>query len=51
MYVKNKMTKDPICIDISSKISEAVDLMSEHDLHRLPVVKGGKLAGLLTQGT
>ena len=50
MYVKNKMTKDPICIDISSKISEAVDLMSEHGLHRLPVVKGGKLAGLLTEG-
>lgn len=50
MYVKNKMTKDPICIDINSKISEAVDLMSEHSLHRLPVVNGKKLVGLLTEG-
>lgn len=50
MYVKNKMTKDPICIDINSKISEAVDLMSEHNLHRLPVTNGRKLVGLLTEG-
>lgn len=50
MYVKNKMTKDPICIDINSKISEAVDLMSEKNLHRLPVVNGKKLVGLLTEG-
>lgn len=49
MYVKNRMTKNPICIDVNSKISEAVDLMSEKNLHRLPVVKNGKLVGLVTE--
>lgn len=49
MIVKNRMTKNPICIDVKSKISEAVDLMSEKNLHRLPVVKDGKLVGLVTE--
>ena len=50
MYVKNRMTKNPICIDINSKISEVVDIMSERELHRIPVVNGRKLVGLVTEG-
>lgn len=50
MYVKNRMTKNPICIDINSKISEVVDIMSERELHRIPVVSGRKLVGLVTEG-
>lgn len=50
MYVRDKMTKNPICINVNSKISEAVDLMSEKNLHRLPVIQGTKLVGLLTEG-
>lgn len=49
MYVKNRMTKNPICIDVNAKISDVVDVMNEHHLHRLPVVKGKKLAGLVTE--
>lgn len=50
MYIKNRMTKNPICIDVDAKISDVVDLMSEHDLHRIPVVSGKKLVGLVTEG-
>ena len=48
MYVKNRMTKHPICIDVNSKISDVVDIMSEKELHRIPVISGKKLVGLVT---
>lgn len=51
MYVKNRMTKDPFCISVDRKISEVVDMMSENNLHRIPVVKDGYLVGLVTAGT
>lgn len=50
MYVKNKMTKQPICVDYNEKINVVVDMMSEHHLHRIPVLKDGKLVGLVTEG-
>ncbi len=50
MYVKNRMTSNPVCIDVNSKISSVVDLMNEKNLHRIPVVDGGKLVGLVTEG-
>ena len=50
MYVKNRMTSNPICIDVNSKISEVVDIMNERGLHRIPVVSGKKLVGLVTEG-
>lgn len=34
------MTKNPICIDVNAKISDVVDIMSEKNLHRIPVVSG-----------
>ena len=46
MYVKNRMTKHPICIDVNSKISDVVDIMSEKELHRIPVISGKRLVGL-----
>ena len=49
MYVKNRITKHPICIDVNSKISDVVDIMSEKELHRIPVISGKKLVGLVTE--
>ena len=49
MYVKNRMTKQPVCIDVNSKISQVVDIMNEKNLHRIPVVSGKKLVGLVTE--
>lgn len=50
MYVRNNMTKDPVCIGVNNKISEVVDIMNEKGLHRIPVVNGKKLVGLVTEG-
>jgi acetoin utilization protein AcuB len=50
MYVKERMAKDVLTIHADFKISEALSVMSNHDLHRLPVVKEQKLVGLITEG-
>ncbi len=50
MYVKDNMIPSPITIKPDQSVSEAVDLMSENKLHRLPVVDDqGKLIGLVTE--
>ena len=50
MYVKDNMIPSPITIKKNQSISEALDLMSDNNLHRLPVVDdNGKLIGLVTQ--
>lgn len=50
MYVKNRMTTDLIVVEPNQTISEVLDLMQEHNIHRVPVVVDGKLVGLVTQG-
>ena len=51
MYVKDHMVPSPIVIGPNQSVSEALDIMSENELHRLPVVDGqGKLVGLVTEG-
>lgn len=50
MYVKDNMIENPITIGPNASVSEAVDLMSENNLHRLPVVDdSNKLVGLVTE--
>ena len=51
MSVKEFMSENLITIEPDTKIFDAVDLMKKHDIHRLPVLKGGKLVGLITEGT
>lgn len=50
MLVKNKMTVNPIIVHPDQTISEVLDLMHAHQIHRIPVVDKGKLVGLVTQG-
>lgn len=51
MYVKDNMVPSPITIKADNSVSEAIDIMSENKLHRLPVIdNNGKLIGLLTEG-
>ncbi len=51
MYVKDRMTKDPYCINTKTSISAALDIMSSHNFHRLPVVdENNHLVGLITEG-
>ena len=49
MYVKTRMTKNPITISTKASISDAVGLMREKSLKRVPVVEGDMVVGILTQ--
>jgi len=47
-YVSDWMTPNPITIDKDSSIIEAIHLMKEKDIRRLPVTCKGKFCGLIT---
>jgi acetoin utilization protein AcuB len=47
--VRETMTKDVITIDEEAPIEEAAQLMREHHVGALPVLRRGKLAGLITE--
>ena len=49
MNVKNYMTSDVITVSEDTKVLEALDLMKEHNFHRLPVVRNEKMVGLITE--
>lgn len=52
MYVKDKMTKDLKTIGLNASVTEAIELMGENKLHRIPVIdQNNKLLGLLTAST
>jgi CBS domain-containing protein len=44
------LTRTPVTVSPDTKISEARDLMAEHRVRRLPVVKGERLVGILSLG-
>jgi acetoin utilization protein AcuB len=43
------MTKNPVTIDQESSIIEAIHLMKEKGIRRLPVMPKGRLTGLITE--
>lgn len=47
-YVSDWMTTNPITIDKNCSIIEAIHLMKERDIRRLPVICDGKFCGLIT---
>ena len=47
--VRDWMTPNPITIDATATIVEAIHLLKEKRIRRLPVMKGGKLVGLVTE--
>jgi CBS domain-containing protein len=44
------LTKTPATVTPDTQLSEARDLMAEHKIRRLPVVKGEELVGILSLG-
>jgi acetoin utilization protein AcuB len=46
--VSDWMTRDPITIDDTASIIEAVHLMKERNVRRLPVMHHGRLSGIVT---
>ncbi len=46
--VADWMTRDPITIDENASIIDALHLMKEKNIRRLPVMHKGRLAGIIT---
>lgn len=49
MFVKNCMTPNPITVTEDTNIFEALKIMQEHKIRRLPVLHQGRLVGIVTQ--
>ena len=47
--VRDWMTRNPITIDAGESIVKAIHVLKEKDVRRLPVLKDGKLVGLVTE--
>ncbi|HLQ40320.1 MAG TPA: CBS domain-containing protein [Tetragenococcus sp.] len=50
MAVRDFMSTDLVTVAPTTPIFDAIDLMKENDIHRLPVLADDKLVGLITQG-
>ena len=48
MIVSNWMSKNIITVDENESMHGAMKLLKEHDIHMLPVMKKGKLVGIVT---
>lgn len=48
--VKNWMTRDVVTISPDASLPEAHRLMTRNNIRRLPVIKDGKLVGIVTRG-
>lgn len=49
MFVKNKMTTNPFTISPDQTIPDAHEIMVKNSIRRLPVVKNGKLVGVVSR--
>jgi len=50
MLVKYWMTKEVITVAPGDSMKRAMDLIKKHQIHQLPVMKDGKLKGMLSDG-
>jgi acetoin utilization protein AcuB len=48
--VKDWMTREVVTVSPDASLPEAHRLMSDHNIRRLPVLKGGRLVGVVTRG-
>jgi len=49
MFVRNKMTANPFTISPDQTIPDAHEIMTKHGVRRLPVIKNGKLVGVVSK--
>ncbi len=49
LKVSDWMTKNPITVEEDVSVIEAIHLLKEKNIRRLPVMKKGKLVGLVTE--
>ena len=48
--VRDWMTPDPITMEPSGTLPEALALMAERNIRRLPIIEDGRLVGIVTRG-
>jgi acetoin utilization protein AcuB len=48
MLVRNWMSRNVITVDVDDSMQQAINLMKEHSIRILPVLKKGKLVGVVT---
>lgn len=49
MKVKDIMTKEVFCVDINADMSEVAKTLTEKRIHGVPVLKDGKVVGIITE--
>lgn len=49
MFVRKKMTSNPFTISPDHTIPDAQELMTQYNIRRLPVLKNGKLVGVVSK--
>lgn len=49
MYIRNRMTANPYTVSPDATVAETLELMREKGIRRVPVVKNGKLVGIITE--
>lgn len=50
VQLSDVLTKSPVTVSPDTKLSEARDLMAQHQIRRLPVTKADTLVGILSLG-
>jgi acetoin utilization protein AcuB len=48
MLVRKWMSENPIVIEESASLSEAINLLKQHKIRRVPVLKKGELTGIIS---
>jgi predicted transcriptional regulator len=49
MRVRDVMTKDVVSVSLDSKITEVAKILFDNRFHGVPVVKDGKVVGIITE--
>jgi acetoin utilization protein AcuB len=49
MRIRDVMTKDPITVDSETLVLDALRVMKEKNVRRLPILEKGKLVGIITK--
>lgn len=49
LAAKDAMTSKVIVVEEDAPVSEVVDIMQKHEINRVPVVRHGKLIGIITR--
>ena len=50
MYVKSRMTANPITVSSETSVADAYELLLKHKVRRLPVVDSGRVVGIVSLG-